>query len=180
MSTKSSSQGEQRGALLSPCGLYRYVLTRGWNLALPPLAIVGLNPSTADARQDDPTIRRCRNFAQRDGFGALIMLNVAAYRTSYPEELNDPVRGPADPFGRDNPRYLRERLAYVAAHGGRVVVAWGTGIERLPEDAAAPVLAAIARAGLTPECFGVTRAGHPKHPLYLSRQTPLVPYRSLR
>jgi len=84
----------QRGAVISPCGLYRYSLTRTWSAALP-LPFVMLNPSTADADIDDPTIRRCMAFARREHAGGIIVANVFAYRATSPADLWKAT----DPFG---------------------------------------------------------------------------------
>ncbi len=70
----------ERSAVLSDCGTYRYALGRIWNPTTPPALFIGLNPSTADARQDDPTIRRCIRFARDWGYGGLLMGNLYAYR----------------------------------------------------------------------------------------------------
>jgi hypothetical protein len=90
----------ERAAVLSECGRYRYVLTRTWDHDLAACAFIGLNPSTADAHEDDPTIRRCIRFARDWGHGGLIMLNLFAWRSTDPRGLLDaifPVGPPADP-----------------------------------------------------------------------------------
>ena len=79
-------------ALFSGCGQYRYRLTRTWGPAAH-VVFIGLNPSTADAALDDPTIRRCSAFARSWGFDGLIMLNAWAFRSTHPPAL-DPRRGP--------------------------------------------------------------------------------------
>jgi hypothetical protein len=87
------------GADFSPCRTWRYKLSRRWSLTGPMIAFVGLNPSTADEIDDDPTVRRCIGFARRWGFSGMYMLNVFAYRSTNPRELRtatDPV-GPRKP-----------------------------------------------------------------------------------
>jgi hypothetical protein len=85
-------------AVFSPDETWRYELRRVWDPTRPSMAFVGLNPSTADARHDDPTVRRCINFAKRWGFGGLIMLNAFAFRAADPREM----MAAADPVGPDN------------------------------------------------------------------------------
>jgi hypothetical protein len=144
----------ERGAMLSPDGRYRYRLTRRWADG-PHLAIIGLNPSTADGYVDDPTIRRCVGFAQAWGYGQLTVVNLFAWRARNPREL---LRCP-DPVGRDNDRVLR----LVTDAADLVVDAWGAfpmAIERA---------ATLERLGIRTDRFdlGRTAGGHPRHPLYL-------------
>jgi len=77
----------ERKASFSHCKRYRYQLLRRWEGGIGRCVIVGLNPSTADAQNDDPTIRRCMGFAQDWGFNELIMVNLFAYRTPHPLHL---------------------------------------------------------------------------------------------
>ena len=108
-----------KGATFSGDRLYRYKLWRIWDESKRPALFIGLNPSTADENIDDPTIRRCIDFAMQWGEGGLIMANLFAYRSTDPKEL----KGIADPVGRDNDEYL------VDAHrkAGITVLAWGNG-----------------------------------------------------
>ena len=124
-----------------------------------------LNPSTADAFADDPTIRRCASFARREGCGGIKVVNLFALRATDPREL----RRHPDPVGACNDRVID-------AHArGLVVVAWGAGGALGGRDAdAARILEA---AGVTPVCLGVTAGGQPRHPLYVRGDTPLVPWR---
>lgn len=101
-------------ALLSTCGLYRYWLSRTWG-DTPPLVVIGLNPSTADAMQDDPTIRRCIGFARREGCGGLMMLNLFAFRATDPAMLYT-TQARVGPLND----YMLHRLAT-----GKVLAAWG-------------------------------------------------------
>ena len=91
----------QRDALFSPCGTYRYRLTRRWAEG-PAVAFIMLNPSTADGSVDDPTIRRCIGYGQSWGYGALAVGNLYAFRATEPQEL----RRARDPIGPDNDRHL--------------------------------------------------------------------------
>jgi hypothetical protein len=142
----------QRAARLSCCGRYRYALWRRWADG-PQVLFVMLNPSTADARRDDPTIRRCIDFARRWGFGSLAVGNLFAYRTPFPHAL----RRAEAPVGPRNDRWLRR----LAAQSARVVAAWGDDGAWLDRDRAVRRLLP----GL--HALGFTKAGRPRHPLYL-------------
>jgi hypothetical protein len=157
------------GATFSPCRRYRYRLWRQWGNSLRWLAICGLNPSTADDRNDDPTIRRCMDFAKQWGFSALIMVNAFGFRSTDPVGL----LGVEDPVGADSDKHLAE----VARLADRFVFAWGRHVllrEILP--ARALRVFTIVREHATNEIgtFGVNGDGSPKHPLYLARTTQFV------
>lgn len=152
-------------AHFSPCRTWRYTLTRD----VAPLTgygtcvFIGLNPSTADETQDDPTIRRCIGFAQRWGYARLKMMNLYAYRSTDPKGLwtaDDPV-GPVN------------NHALYAAFGSAnmIVAAWG--VNARPDR-----LAQFTEAfhGWDMHCLGVTKNGSPRHPLYVKGDTPLVPF----
>ena len=105
------------GAELSDCGLYRYLLTRTWDAQCERVVFIGLNPSTADATEDDPTIRRIIGFARSWGYGGVDMLNLFAFRATDPSDLKAAV----DPVGPKNDRYLAEYTSRSHA----TVAAWG-------------------------------------------------------
>jgi hypothetical protein len=154
------------GATLSANGTYRYALWRVFDRDGPPFVIVGLNPSTADAVKDDPTIRRCVAFAKREGCGRLVMLNLFAYRATDPSVLR--IRF-GDRIGPDN--MIRVMAVLTRAQqipGSRLVAAWGNWGRLSPH--AFPLQKQIPFL-----CFGTTNNGMPKHPLYLAKSTPLVP-----
>lgn len=154
-------------AVFSDCGRYRYRLTRRWTGARGPVCtIVGCNPSTADETDNDPTVRRCIDFAIRFGAVELQLVNVYAARATDPKRLWDFT----DPVGPDNHRYLTEAAEAAHASGGVVVAAWGTNPR--PEHTA-ELTALLTMAGPVMS-LGVTQAGHPRHPLYLRRDTPLM------
>lgn len=155
-------------AEISPCGLYRYTLereaddvfcTRGRAL------FIMLNPSTADARVDDPTIRRCRAFAKSWDCAGLVVANLYALRTTNPAELWKA----ADPVGPENDMHLR----ILAAQHETVVCAWGANA-RL--DRVAVVREIFSGRLHRLMCLGTTKDGAPRHPLYLASKTPLVPW----
>jgi hypothetical protein len=122
---------------------------------------IGLNPSTADHRVDDRTIRRCVQFARSWGYGQLAMANLFALRTSSPDVL----RRDSNPVGPRNDRWIRQLIGEGEAK--EVVVAWGDQGAYLARDRA--VLAMLVR----PRCLGVSKLGHPRHPLYMLGTTML-------
>ncbi len=143
---------------------YRYRLARIWYPERPVVNFIMLNPSTADQYQLDPTVTRCLRYAQRWGFGTLIVTNIFAYRSTDPTALytlNDPV-------GPENDAYLRK----AAEQAELRVAAWGThGALHNRHEA---VLAQLADFSLT--ALGVTQGGFPKHPLYLRADVQPHPY----
>ncbi len=152
-----------RTANLSIDGLYRNELRRVWDAGLPLLVVVMLNPSTADAERDDPTLLALIWFAKLWGFGGLLVVNLRAYRTSKPAELFAAHASGENTIGPDNHRFVGEALDYAAASSGKVLVAWGTGGADLGLDAH---VASRARArGLQMVCLGRNRDGSPKHPM---------------
>lgn len=141
-------------------GAYRYRLGRRWAPG-GRVAFVMLNPHRADAVRDDPTIRRCVAFARRWGFGAVEVVNLFGLCAREPRAL---ARA-ADPVGRDNDRHLRRALR----RADLVVCAWGASrLARRRADEVASLLA-----GRPLRCLGRTRAGAPRHPLYLRRDARL-------
>ncbi|MEO0408332.1 MAG: DUF1643 domain-containing protein, partial [Cyanobacteria bacterium P01_A01_bin.135] len=158
----------QSGALFSPCDRYRYSLWRTWDMALPKLLIIGLNPSTADATHNDPTIRRCIGFAQSWGYGSVTVTNLFALRSPYPKAL----RQAQDPVGPQTDAWIWRLLAQSDA----CLLAWGNEGRLLGRDRA--VRAQLLKSDRPLLCLKVTKQGQPSHPLYLKKTlkpTPWVP-----
>ena len=151
---------EQAGAEISRCGQYRYRLHRHWSgdNALP---FVMLNPSTADASKDDPTIRRCIGFAKSRGFGGIIVTNLFAFRSKSPKDM----KGAPDPVGEDNIKWLHETMVRSRSAGVPVVAAWGVHGSHIGMDKHVIGLSQMTGARLV--SLGTTKAGHPRHPLYV-------------
>lgn len=145
----------QGRARFDPTGRYRYALWRTWDRSGPTVAFVMLNPSTAGAASDDPTIRRCLGFARAWGFGALVAVNLFALRSPEPARL----RRARDPVGPDNDRHIRS----AARTASLVIAAWGIHGALAGRDLAVRSLLAPHRIS----CLGLTRSGQPRHPLYL-------------
>lgn len=139
---------------------YRYEWRRAWDRGLPEILFVLLNPSTADAENDDPTTRRCQAFARALGFGSIAVVNLFALRATDPREL---LRAP-DPVGAGNDAAILR----AAARAARILAGWGNHGSHLGRDR--QVLTLLR--GLAPlECFGLTALGAPRHPLYLAATT---------
>jgi hypothetical protein len=147
----------------SPCRTWRYWLSRTWDETLPALVVIGLNPSTADETQDDPTIRKCIKFAKTWGFGGLVMLNLYAYRSTDPKGL----KKAKDPVGPANDATILERT-----EGRQVLCAWGTHGTYLNRDLKVKRMLA----GRNLVCLKQTKDGHPQHPLYLKDSTQPISY----
>ena len=142
------------GANFSRCGRYRYTLWRRWDVDRPAVMIIGLNPSTADARQDDPTIRRCIGFARAWGYGGLVVTNLFAFRATYPVDL----KAAADPVGPCNDAWIRRMARQV----GIIVAAWGNDGAWLQRSARVRRMLAGRL-----HCLRLNAGGEPAHPLYL-------------
>jgi len=145
----------------SPCRCYRYTLWRQWGATENYAMFIGLNPSTADEVQDDPTIRRCIDFSKQWGFDGLCMTNLFAFRATDPKEMKRCLK----PVGDDNDRWLVE----CSKGAGVVVAAWGNHGRFLGRDE--EVIQIVDRL----QCFGLTGEGCPKHPLYLRKDSTLIP-----
>lgn len=156
----------QKQAGISGCGRYRYALHRWWGQGTFRLGFIMLNPSTADANLDDPTIRRCMGFARTLGHDGIRVFNLYAYRATKPADL-----WKADePTGGDrNDDLLREVLRQ--AKYQTVVAAWGANAK---PDRVAEVMSWPGSEYL--QALGVTKNGAPRHPLYLRADSQLQTY----
>lgn len=147
----------KRSATFSPCRRYRYALWRDWRDLLGEdggfVMFVGLNPSTADETNDDPTIRRCIRFTQSWGYSRLCMTNLFAWRATKPEDM----MAADNPVGPDNDATLLD----LASRAAVVIAAWGVNGTHLGRDQA--VRAFLPRL----HYLRLTADGHPGHPLYL-------------
>ncbi|WP_371156688.1 DUF1643 domain-containing protein [Jannaschia sp. 2305UL9-9] len=137
---------------------YRYDLTRVWDEQGRRVAFVMLNPSTATELSNDPTVERCERRARALGFGAFRVTNIFAWRATDPKDM----RAQADPVGgAANDAAIRDAALWADA----TVCAWGThgahlnrgpAVERLLRETGQPLFH-----------LGLSKAGHPKHPLYI-------------
>ncbi|AFO71682.1 hypothetical protein phiCbK_167 [Caulobacter phage phiCbK] len=164
--------GVIKAALLSRCETFRYLLMRVWDPGKPLLIFLMLNPSTATARLDDPTIRRCMGFARRDDYGGIIVANLFAFRSPSPAAM----KAAEDPIGPMNARVLQHVFEYAMTAGADVIAAWGVHGEFKDQDYGAVQQAEIT--GVEVKCLGKSKDGHPRHPLYLRGDQPVVRLRS--
>ena len=150
-------------AVMSACGAYRYLLRRHWGSG-PTIGFVMLNPSTADADVDDPTIRRCLALARAWGAGTLEVGNLFALRATDPRKL----REASDPVGPENDTALVD----LARRAHTLVAAWGThGVLHSRDSWVRSLLVDFDLRHL-----GLTKNGAPKHPLYLRADTKSAPW----
>lgn len=148
----------EKGAKISDCNKYRYSLWRIWDKEKPIFTFVGLNPSTADHIQDDPTITRCINFAKSWGGGGIYMANLFAYRATAPQDM----MSQEDPIGPDNDFYLQE----LAIKSQKIIACWGN-------HGAYQQRSATLKKLLKDKIYylELNKTGEPKHPLYIHSET---------
>lgn len=159
-------------AILSPCELFRYRLEREvFPLRLAPVAaIFGVNPSTADATVNDQTIRKDIGFAERLGYRRIIKGNKFAFRAKDVRAL----REARDPIGPDNDKHIEQIMRDADVH----IVAWGP-LNKLPPNLRnrwRAVVRIAEQVGCPLFCWGTAKDGHPRHPLMLAYNTPLIPW----
>ncbi|MBM1689776.1 DUF1643 domain-containing protein [Sulfitobacter geojensis] len=158
MITRSHTKGDAPStAVYSDCERYRYSLTRVWDVAQPKVLFVMLNPSTATEEANDPTVERCERRARHLGFGGFRVTNIFAWRATDPRDM----RAADDPVGPDNDATLRDGTAWA----DQIIAAWGVhGAHRGRGPQVAQLLQALDRPLFH---LGLSKDGHPKHPLYL-------------
>lgn len=159
MITRHHQKGDAAStAVYSPCESYRYLLTRVWNPDGPRALFVMLNPSTATEFQNDPTVERCERRARALGFGAFRVTNIFAFRATDPRVM----RAHANPIGPVNDDTIRDSATTWA---DRIICAWGTHGTHLNRG---PQVESLLRATGQPLfTLGLSKDGHPKHPLYI-------------
>jgi hypothetical protein len=152
-----------KSAEISKCGKYRYSLTRVWSDNIKTFIWVMLNPSTADAETDDPTIRKCIGFSKKYGCGGMYIINLFAYRATSPKQL----LLVDDPYGSENDYYLN--LSSIKIDYGIIIYAYGN----IPKGLMVPahIFGKKYTNNYPIKCLGKTKLGFPKHPLYLSYNT---------
>lgn len=162
----------EKDAIISLDGTYRYQLRRKWADGKPAIVWCMLNPSTADALEDDATIRRIVSFSARRGYGRLEVVNLWALRATNPDAL----QYHPDPVGQLNATAISQVLADPEVT--MAVCAWGANLRRIcPRPAMSLHFINTAhRNGVPTMCLGRTKEGYPKHPVRLSGETELVPY----
>lgn len=159
MITRTHTKGDAPStAVYSDCEKYRYSLTRVWDTSGRRVQFCMLNPSTATEIQNDPTVERCERRARALGFGAFRVTNIFAWRDTDPRNM----RAAAAPIGPMNDKTLIDATAWA----DQTICAWGTHGEHRGRGAQ---VEAMLRATNTPLFhLGLSKAGHPKHPLYIA------------
>ena len=147
----------EAGAVFSPCRRWRYLLWRRWDEARPVANFLMLNPSTADEEKLDPTCARARDYAERWGYGALIVTNVFGWRATDPAKM----KAVADPVGPGNDA----AIVKAAKESGIVVCAWGNHGSFL--ERSCRVRALLNKSKIKLHVLRVNANGEPAHPLYL-------------
>lgn len=147
---------------------HRFTLWREWDENKLPCVFICLNPSTADEQQDDPTVRRCIDYAKRWGYGSFCMLNLFSLRATDPKVM----KASFEPHLPANDLFILETVA----EAGHAHCAWGN--DGAHFDRAEEVLRKL-RALQPPVALfhlGLTGKGQPKHPLYLKADTDILPF----
>lgn len=147
---------EPSGAIFNEDRSHRLYLWRRWDKSLPWVMLIGLNASTADEWHNDPTVRRGMGFGTRWGYGGLFMCNAYTLVSTDPKKLN--VEDPLCMGAHLAMRVIRSRCGDAVACWGALITqvkGWEDRVERIKRDLA-PL-----------SCLGMTKEGHPRHPLYL-------------
>lgn len=153
------------GADISECGKYRYSLWRIWDDTKQKVLFICLNPSTADADNDDATIRRCIGYAKSWGYGGVYMGNLFAFRAREPKDM----KSATDPVGPENNRYLRE----LSNTCEMIICGWGG--DGGYQDRSSYVI----KNRILPikvHYLKMNKSGEPGHPLYLKKSLKPQPY----
>lgn len=153
----------ERDAVISPCKNYRYLLRRTWDHGKPRVLIVMLNPSTADADIDDATIRSCIRLCKGLGYGSFEVVNLYALRATDPKALNLAD----DPVGEQNDYVIEAAIGRCDL----AICAWGA--HPMAGNRSSHVRSLLRGRRPAVFCFGKTKAGAPKHPLYIKSGTVL-------
>lgn len=159
-------------AIITPDGVYRYWLSRELG-GDRPLVICGLNPSVADARKDDPTIRKDIGFAKRWGCGRVIKVNAEAFRATDPAVLKRARKSGVNTIGPENDEYIRRAFGLAWLTNGIPLVAWGN---HITEQRQRDISFLLRMLGVTPVCLGTNKNGSPVHELYQPYERELVPW----
>jgi len=159
MITRSHQKNDAAStAIYSDCEKYRYMLTRIWDTSAPKAHFIMLNPSTATEVQNDPTVERCERRARALVFGAFRVTNIFAWRDTEPRNM----RRAADPVGPENDSAILQSCDWA----DQIICAWGAHGEH--KDRGHQVTRLLKSTGRDLHHLGLTKAGHPKHPLYIA------------
>ncbi len=163
---RNKADGRVSEAVYSPCEKYRYSLTRTWDAEGQRLLYIMLNPSKATELANDPTVERCERRARALGYGSFRVCNLFGLRETDPTRLKRARR----PIGPDNPDQLAQALDWADA----VLCAWG--VHGAHRDQASAVLPILQASGTPLLALGITKDGHPRHPLYVGYAVQPAPW----
>lgn len=151
-------------------GDYRYWWHRKFTTGKGVTVFGMLNPSKANKDRNDPTSRRCVQFARDWDTAAVVLVNLYAAISTEPDELLELD----DPVGPRNWDYINEACELIHKEGGRFVIAWG--VHRMAVPQAPAFLDFIEKRKMIPMHLGLTQGGQPRHPLYAPSGTELEEY----
>lgn len=167
MNIEFKTEGE-KGAIFAHGRLHRYWLWRVWDPEKKPMVFIGLNPSTADEENNDPTVERMERRAREYEHGGLIVVNIFAFRATDPEDMKDSAEAGIDVVGPENDRAIIE----ACKRAGLIVCGWGAHGGYLGRARTIKNLIIDCQSVFGPVAhLGLTKAGHPKHPLYIGYKT---------
>lgn len=155
----------KKGACISPCTKYRYWLYREWDNQKRSCLFIMLNPSTADDKKDDPTIRRCIAYAQGFGYGSLYVVNLFALRATNKAE----IQKTENPIGPENDQWIEQ----LSKKADCIIAAWGNDGKYL--NRSQEILKKLSQEGHIVYCLKVSKHNEPCHPLYLKKESVLIP-----
>lgn len=157
-----------REAVIDPTGSYRYSLIREWVSTKPRVIWIMLNPSTADSQEDDPTIDACIRFTKKWGFGSFEVVNLFAYRSKDPDDLEEVDKSTA--IGTENLKYISEALE----RSDLIVTAWGENGKIHKRNQDDELISLFSNYQL--KCLDILKGGEPRHPLYFCTENTLKDY----
>lgn len=143
------------GATFDPEKKYRYLLTREWDVTLPKLLYIMLNPSTASEFTEDQTSRQCLYFAKKFKYGSLEVVNLYSLISTDPKGLKESI---IDPIGHETDKYIIE----AASRANKVVIAWGE--KHFFNKRDKQVIKLLRNEGIDLFCLKKAKSGHPRHP----------------
>lgn len=152
--------GQQSSAEFSPCQNFRYQLTRRWEYGSGMLTFCMLNPSTADASKNDPTVTKCIQWAKSLGFAGLHVVNIFAWRSTDPMAIHHKWRAGSDAIGPENDEWILS----TARGSSMLICAWGN--HGKLANRGMQVRRMLKDNGVMPHCLKVSKEGQPVHPLY--------------
>lgn len=171
--TASTTTVAPNGAIISDCKRYRYKLWRQWDNTQHLALWIMLNPSTADATDDDPTIRKCCGFARQWKCGGIVVVNLFAWRATKPRDL---PTDDAKAIGELNDVMIRTAVENAIATQAPIVAGWGTAGGKRAAARAERLLSKLT-VFANVQCLRLTKDGHPGHPLYIPYSATLQPLR---